>query len=513
MKSFYRTKKIHGKEYRYEITPYYDKAMKKIRQKSRYIAPVQDGKVVENTVTAYSYGDLLPVMKAVRDLDLQGMLKNVVGDHSTAVLILAINRVIRPEAMNNVEPWFEDSYLSTIHPVNMRSSNISKVMEAVGDMNPNHGFLKEMLKFTGRSGALYYDLTSFSSHSGNIEFLEYGYSRSDPDLPQVNVSLVEDRKSEMPIFYDIYPGSVVDVTTVKNTVEILKSAGIEDITFIMDRGMFSTSNIEYLMSEHLDFMMPATYSLREVKRTALLARRTIERGSNMIRLSGDIIFAGKHRIKVGKHEIGAWVYYDQERDRRERSAFYLSLYGKIEDLKKREVRKYEKPKYAAEEIMGAYMNFISWKYSGSFTVKIRENAVSQRVNRCGMTIITFTGDHDPSDLMMQYRKRDSVEKLFLSSKSFLGADPLRVHSMETLKGHMFVNIVSLVIRSWLLAEMKKTDLAERYSIEKMLLELHKLRKVRLQNGREITTEITRKQREILEKFSIRSEHVPTFLTS
>ena len=116
-------------------------------------------------------------------------------------------------------------------------------------------------------------------------------------------------------------------------------------------------------------------------------------------------------------------------------------------------------------------------------------------------------------VLTQYRKRDSVEKLFLSSKSFLGADPLRVHGMETLKGHMFVNIVSLVIRSWLLAEMKKTDLAERYSIEKMLLELHKLRKVRLQNGREITTEITRKQREILEKFSIRSEHVPTFLTS
>ena len=61
--------------------------------------------------------------------------------------------------------------------------------------------------------------------------------------------------------------------------------------------------------------------------------------------------------------------------------------------------------------------------------------------------------------------------------------------------------------------MKKTDLNERYSIEKMLLELHKLRKVTFQNGREITTEITRKQREILEKFSIRPEHLPTFLTS
>ena len=51
------------------------------------------------------------------------------------------------------------------------------------------------------------------------------------------------------------------------------------------------------------------------------------------------------------------------------------------------------------------------------------------------------------------------------------------------------------------------------SVEKMLLELHKLRKVILQDGKEITTEITRKQKEILESLGIKPEHVPTFLKS
>ncbi|MHB1708074.1 MAG: hypothetical protein ACYCT2_01170 [Thermoplasmataceae archaeon] len=108
MKSSNRVKKIHGKEYEYKITSYYDKTMKKIRQKSRYIELIQDGKVVEKTVTTYSYGDLdlPPIMKAARDLNLYGMLKNVVGEHATAVLIMVINRVIRLEAMNDVEPWY-----------------------------------------------------------------------------------------------------------------------------------------------------------------------------------------------------------------------------------------------------------------------------------------------------------------------------------------------------------------------------------------------------------------------
>ena len=82
MKNFYRIKKIHGKEYKYEITPYYDKDIKKIRQKSRYIGPVSDGKLVEKTVTTYSYGDLLPVMKVLKDLNLPGMLRNIVGNQS-----------------------------------------------------------------------------------------------------------------------------------------------------------------------------------------------------------------------------------------------------------------------------------------------------------------------------------------------------------------------------------------------------------------------------------------------
>ena len=108
---------------------------------------------------------------------------------------------------------------------------------------------------------------------------------------------------------------------------------------------------------------------------------------------------------------------------------------------------------------------------------------------------------------------DLTYVVFLSSKSFLGAEPLRLHGLETLRGNLFVNIVSLAIRSAILTQMKKTDLAKRYSMEKMLLELHKVRKVKLQNGKEIMTEITKKERDIIEKFSIKSEHVPTFLTS
>ena len=53
------------------------------------------------------------------------------------------------------------------------------------------------------------------------------------------------------------------------------------------------------------------------------------------------------------------------------------------------------------------------------------------------------------------------------------------------------------------------DFLKRYSVEKMILELYKLRRVFLQDGLGITLEITKRQYEILESLSITQEHGPT----
>ena len=158
MKSFQRIKNVHGKQYLYEITPYYDREKKKIRQRSRYIAPMKDGKPVERYAVTYTYGDLLPVIKAARDLKLPDILKKIAGEYADILLTMAINRIIRPEAMDLVSEWYEDSYISTIYSADLSSATLSRAMTALGKMNLNHAFLNEIIKATGIKGALYYDL-------------------------------------------------------------------------------------------------------------------------------------------------------------------------------------------------------------------------------------------------------------------------------------------------------------------------------------------------------------------
>jgi transposase len=324
---------------------------------------------------------------------------------------------------------------------------------------------------------------------------------------------MESSDSGIPIFYDIYPGSVDDIATVKNTIDVLRSADLADVTFIMDRGMFSSSSIVYLIESGMDFIMPSSYTLKEIRRLALLSRKTMEKAGNMISMSWEIMFAVKRTARIGNTDVSAWVYYDPVMDMEERTVFYSSLKERMDRLSSRTVRKWEKPWDVCDEIMGPYRNFISFRYDGSYHIRIRDNAVSQRVNRCGITVIAFTGDHDAEYVLSEYRKRDAVEKLFMSSRTITGGEPLRVHGMDALRGEMFVNLIAIAIRSRILEYMRSSGLLKKYSVEKMLLELHKLRKVILHDGNKITTEITMKPKEILESLGIKSENVPTFMMS
>jgi len=73
MRSFRRIKTINGRQYMYEITPYYDKESKIIRHRSRYIDPVKDGKLVEKPSlpkNTYEYGSILPLLKIADDLSI-----------------------------------------------------------------------------------------------------------------------------------------------------------------------------------------------------------------------------------------------------------------------------------------------------------------------------------------------------------------------------------------------------------------------------------------------------------
>ena len=104
-------------------------------------------------------------------------------------------------------------------------------------------------------------------------------------------------------------------------------------------------------------------------------------------------------------------------------------------------------------------------------------------------------------MLSLYRNRDVIEKEFDNLKNELEVMPLRVSKLSTLKGLLFIFFISLVIRSLLLQKARKAGLLGKNSIDDILLDLAKLRAVKIGSVWKLT-EITKKQRIVLEKMGV-----------
>jgi transposase len=96
---------------------------------------------------------------------------------------------------------------------------------------------------------LLYDVTStyFEGQARGNPLVQRGYSRDKrSDCKQVCIGLVVSRCG-MPLGYEIFAGNRQDVTTVEEIVETMeKRYGKADRIWIMDRGMISEANIQFL---------------------------------------------------------------------------------------------------------------------------------------------------------------------------------------------------------------------------------------------------------------------------
>ena len=135
------------------------------------------------------------------------------------------------------------------------------------------------------------------------------------------------------------------------------------------------------------------------------------------------------------------------------------------------------------------------------TLGRRVNAISQATNRFGKTILLSSVKMDGGEVLSMYRERDEVEKKFDELKNELEAMPLRVHKIETLQGLLFIFFISLILRAMLLRRAREAELLDRKSIEDILMELSKLRAVKV-GGKWRLTVVSKKQKKIFEKMGI-----------
>jgi transposase len=172
------------------------------------------------------------------------------------------------------------------------------------------------------------------------------------------------------------------------------------------------------------------------------------------------------------------------------------------ESKLNEKKVYGKPLELFERTAGNFVRYFECSVkSGIISLRRRSNAISQVANRFGKTILLSATKRNWDEVLSLYRERDAIEKEFDQLKNELDVMPLRVRKVATLQGLLFIFFVSLVLRSILLRRMKTAGLLDRSSIEEVLMELAKIRAVKIGRVWRLT-EISKKERTIFEKMEI-----------
>ena len=490
-------KPVNGYVYVYERTPYYDPVIKNTKYHYKYAGKEDKGEVrkVRSVLPRRSlvYGPFIPLLAIVNQIGLPGMLESyLTKEESRKILAMAISKVVRPLPMSSIQTWYEGTYLSTLFPVNIDSRRNSELMDKIGSSDLYRRFSHDLIKKLHPGNSLLYDITSIPSYS-TASIFEYGHAKDHQELEQINLSLVMERDRQVPLSFEIYPGSIPDVTTLRRTVEHLHPV-ISDIALILDRGFFSLDNLRLLDSA--GYVIAASFMRKEIKAVFSSASRTVDRADNIIMYEGNPIFCKHVSFSMDDLDLQGYFYHDVKRESDERADLHRNIMERRKRIEALQVRKGMGK--IIESIAGSFLRYITYRIENNTVVtSAKDNAISAAENRMGRFLLVYKGEYSGSSCLSVYRHRDAIEKAFRVLKTDMDIFPLRDHKESTVRGSVFVFFLSLLIRSALRRGMESTKLNEKYSMERMFLELEKLHMIEDQNGDLKELERTKKQKDIL----------------
>ncbi|GAB6277468.1 MAG: transposase [Rectinema sp.] len=193
-------------------------------------------------------------------IGLDDDLDRVFGDRAKRILSLAYYLMANPEApLYRFSSWARLHY----HPYgdDIPSPRSSELLGSITEDEIQQFLRLRIKRAAGNSGWLAVDTTSVSSYSQALSLVAKGHNKEHDRLDQVNLLMVFDQDTEVPVFYRKLRGNITDVTTVENTLHDLRGVGIDGASLVLDRGFYSEDNVKTLLKKRYPFTMGTKISL------------------------------------------------------------------------------------------------------------------------------------------------------------------------------------------------------------------------------------------------------------
>jgi hypothetical protein len=468
---------------------------------------------------------------------IEPMLRKAFGD-GDAQAILSLSWYIASEggALCNSDVWLDQ--FENPAGCAIGSQEITRLLDRMGQ-DGIMTFYKLWLGGARAAGdKALYDLTSISWYGQGINMAGWGHNRDNEDLPQVNYALLCARSTGMPLFAWPLDGSVSDVRTLQNTLQLLAKLEYVPDCLMMDRGFGSVDNISYMLERGYTFFQALRVNadwVREIidagsdvrlrpdstlkaggrtyyASTSIcqwVKRRRTNRKGGAVEETFVYICKGRGGEKyaardgeevLSQHQCVAHVLFCQDLVGGQWDKFMDALnleYGRLAADESAEPVKGLKPYFVIEKKKWARRRSVGFS---------TENIAKHRNNYAGF-ICFLTNDRTiPSAdaALDEYSTRDYIEKDFDEMKNDLDMRRIRVHTDGRMKARLLMQFIAEIYMKEIRVRLRGSDECKKMTRKQISAHIKGIYKIKFVGKyRDVRPELSKSQRSILDALDIR----------
>jgi len=459
-------------------------------------------------------GAFIVIRKIIKDYKLDEILGMYFNERDLGLLLdLAVYTII---AEDNAGQYYPDyAYNHPLFTKDMKIYSDSTVSDFLGSVTADQsaGFLNEWNGNRNHREKIYisYDSTNKNSQAGNVAIVEYGKPKTDMGFPVFNYAVGYDVNNREPLFYEKYPGSIVDVSQLRLMLNKAEGYGYKKVGFILDRGYFSKQNIDHMDRCGYSFVIMIK-GMADLVSSLILENKGSFENKRSCDMNGFGVYGKtvKRRLyETDKKERYFHIYHSISKEASERLKFE-------DDLKR--MKQYMMEHQDEEITFGPkYQKYYYLHYDKEGTVFLMPEETTAATERqlalFGYFVIVTSDKMTTKEALHIYKSRDFSEKAFRGDKTYLGDKSLRVHSTESTAAKIFVEFVAMIIRNklytCLLDEMKRLGKKLNYmTVPAAIKELEKIEMTRqTDNIYRLDHAVTATQKKILKAFDLTEKNI------
>lgn len=510
--AFQVTRRIGKYLYRYEVESYWNPDKKQSRQRIlRFLGRVDKaGNIVvkpvvrtEEAIGSFPVGPLAIFYAMARDLDMVTHIEETIGvDHEEAVniLCLVLNQIGQRRPLSALPDWVARSPIpgwEGIDAARLSRDSFESALRRLCHANLNGGYddlgmqLQQVMTGVWRGqtrepAQFYYDITRQVYYGNECDYAEPGYFPGGTKRQVIGFGMVTSRRRQHPVLCRAIRGSRSDTLTVQDIVHQLKAWGFKHLTLIVDRGMISQENVEFIVQSGFDVVGIVPETNKEAwDYLVRWPNPTVEQPNYIVeRASGGKVYARTWSAPIfGRKKMRLALALDPLRashERLERDALLHAVEHATDPRRLRELR--------------AELGPLAVSGPGRRGFTIDTAAVAEDRLGDGRFLMFSTNMSLSAEQMFKiYFQRDEIEKTFRTVKGELSLGPVRYRRRDRIDG--YTTVIYLAYLLWSRAQERLSTKYPALTVSKALSLVEDVHLVRFATGKQISEWVTRRTKE------------------